>query len=160
MSKPLARSIASLVGLAALTYGAGFLSAAPSRGSKTWYRRLHKPAFTPPDSAFAPVWTALYGLSTLGAWRMLRAPASKERSRALGWWAVQLASNTAYTPLFFGQHRKKSGLAASALSALATQRFIRNAKRVDRGAAWLLVPQLVWVSFASVLMEEIVRRNR
>lgn len=150
----------ALLGFAALTFGSGALSALPVRGQKSWYRQLTKPRFTPPDKAFGPVWLALYGLQTAGAYRIWKAPSSPARTRALAWWTAQLAANTAFSPLFFGKRSKLAGLASSVASAVATMRFIRAAKAVDPIAGHLLRPQAGWVTFASGLMGEIVRRNR
>jgi tryptophan-rich sensory protein len=129
-------------------------------GRGLWYRLLRKPKFNPPPRAFGPVWTALYGLMSVSAYRIWRSPASPDRTRALVLWTSQLGLNGLWSPLFFGQHRPRAALADLVGLAAAITAYIRVASKLDRVAAGLMAPYLAWVGFAGVLNAEIVRRNR
>ena len=125
-----------------------------------WYRSLKKPPFNPPPAVFPPVWTALYGLMAVSAWRVWRKPKSPERTAALALWAGQLGLNAAWSWIFFA--RRRPGAALVDLLGLHgfISAYLAKARKVDRAAAWMLAPYLAWVSFAGLLNEEIVRRNR
>jgi benzodiazapine receptor len=158
------RSQGGLVGLgfAALSYAAGALGAATVRGARRpgwWFRVLRKSPVQPPDRLFGPVWTALYAAIAYSAWRVWRAPASPERTRALALGSAQLALNAAWTPLFFGAHRPRAALVdLIALDAAATA-YAAAAAKVDRTAAALVAPYLAWLGFATHLNASIVARN-
>lgn len=154
-------SAVALGAFSALTLGAGALGARSStEGLRGWYARLKKPSFQPPSRLFAPVWTALYGLMALSGWRVWNRPAGPARSRALALWGTQLGFNAAWSPLFFGKRRPGAALADIAALGVSLAAYTAAARRVDRGAAWMMVPYLAWVAFATVLNEEIVRLNR
>ncbi len=142
----------------AATAAAG--GAATSRSVGGWYRRLRKPPFQPPPQAFGPVWTGLYATMAWSAWRIWKAPPSAARTRALRLWWTQLALNAAWSPLFFGARRPKAALADLLLLTGAVVAYANAARRVDAGAAAMMLPYLAWLGFAGVLNEEIVRRNR
>ena len=105
-------------------------------------------------------WLGVYALGALSAWRVARAPASKERSLALGLWATQLAFNAAWTPVFFGAHRPGLALATLAGNHASLSAYALAARKVDATAAWMVTPYLGWISFAGVLNGTIVLRNR
>lgn len=145
--------------------GLGSLVYARGRGRRSkaaqdrWFRGLKKPPFNPPNWVFGPVWTTLYTLATVSAYRVWRQPSSPERTRALALWGVKTALNTAWTPLLFGLHRP--GWAFADLGALATTAgaYTARAYEVDRTAARLMYPYLAWLGFAGAVNEEIARRN-
>lgn len=146
------------LGLTAAVAALGARSTMKGRGR--WYRRLEKPPFNPPAQVFAPVWTTLYAMMSLSAYRIWRRPPSPERTRALATWGVQLGLNGLWSPLFFGKHALRTALVDLSALALAIAAYIRVAAKVDRPAAALMVPYLGWVGFAGLLNAEIVRRNR
>jgi tryptophan-rich sensory protein len=121
-----------------------------------YYERLHKPSWAPPKQAFGPVWTCLYALIGVAAWLVSRRDGS---DGALRLWAVQLALNAAWTPLFFGARARGLALIEIALMwvaiAMTTVSFF--SRRSLAGA--LMLPYLVWVSFATALTYEVWRRN-
>lgn len=154
------RSALALAGFGALTVGAAVIGGlATSRGKGLWYRLLRKPSWNPPDWVFGPVWTVLYGMIATSGWRVWRKPPSRERSAALGLWGAQLALNTGWTLLFFGEHQKAAALADLGLLIGSVGAYSGVAAKVDRPAALLMVPYLGWTSFAGALNAEIVRRN-
>jgi tryptophan-rich sensory protein len=124
-----------------------------------WYAGLNKPWFNPPSWVFAPAWTILYLLMALAAWRVWLAPASEARSGALIWFFVQLALNALWSPAFFGLEAPRLGLAVIATLVVALAMAVRRFLDVDRLAAWMLVPYLGWVAFATVLNAAIVVLN-
>ena len=152
-------SFAALGTFGVLTAGAALLGARSTRSTQSWYRRLRKPRFQPPSWVFAPVWTTLYGLMSLSAWRVWNRPGGSRRSWALALWGVQLGFNALWSPLFFRQHRPRAALADIAALSVSLAAYTGMARQVDRGAAWMMVPYLAWVGFASALNEEIVRLN-
>lgn len=154
------RSALALAGFAGLTAAAASLGGrATIKGKGLWYRALRKPSFTPPDWVFGPVWTALFAMMTVSAWRIYRSPPSAARSAALALWMTQLGMNAAWSVLFFGEHKKGAALIDIGLLATAVSGYMAAAGKVDRPAALLMVPYLGWCGFAGVLNEEIVRMN-
>ncbi|HEX4353459.1 MAG TPA: TspO/MBR family protein [Polyangiales bacterium] len=164
MQHQLARQAAGL----ALFGGAAFAAAAtgawasPARSTATrlWFWRLRKPPFQPPARVFGPVWSALYPAVALSGYRAWRAEPSIDRRRALRWWGVQMGLNGLWSPLFFGAKEPRASLVDSALLFASTGNYARHARKIDKPAAWLALPYLAWLGFATVLNAEIVRRNR
>lgn len=148
---------AALVGFVTLTLGVGFTASAYTMPSiPTWYAGLDKPGWTPPNWLFGPVWTALYLLMAVAAWRVWMVGGG---GGALAVWAVQLALNFAWSLLFFHLRRVDLALADIFALWLAIVCTIVLFWRIDRPAAWMLVPYLVWVSYATALNASIWSRN-
>ena len=124
-----------------------------------WYRRLDKPRWRPPDWLFAPVWTLLYAIIALSGWLVWREQGFADSAVPLTAYAVQLVLNAGWTPIFFGLRRP--GLAAIEIALLwvSIVATIFLFYPVSPSAAGLLVPYLVWVSFAAALNISIWRRN-
>jgi tryptophan-rich sensory protein len=125
-----------------------------------WYPALAKPWFTPPPWLFGPVWTALYvamGVALFLVWR--GGLTSPECRVAVAVFAVQLALNVAWSPVFFGLRAPGAGLLVILVLDVAVVATIVAFRRVSKAAAWLLVPYLAWVLFASALNFEIWRLN-
>lgn len=119
-----------------------------------WYQSLAKPSLAPPNWVFAPVWTTLFALIGIAAWRVWRSVPFVEPglARLAGIAFVgQYVLNVAWSAAFFGARSLLGGLAVLALLWLAIVVTIWTFRRVDRPAAWLLVPYLAWVSFAGYL---------
>lgn len=126
---------------------------------RTWYPTLQKPEWNPPASVFGPVWTTLYVLMGVAAWRVWRRHPETEVRPALRLFGVQLLLNAAWSGLFFGL--RAPGWAFLELLVLwaAILATTLQFRRLDRPAAWLLAPYLAWVSFAGVLNFTIWRLN-
>lgn len=118
-----------------------------------WYATLTKPVFTPPNWLFGPVWTLLYALMGFGAWRVLQrsSPGAEYHRRAMTFFWLQLVLNAVWTPVFFGAHALLPGLVIIFLLWCSILLMIRAFSAVDRAAAWLQLPYLLWVSFATAL---------
>jgi tryptophan-rich sensory protein len=155
-----AKDTAALFGFGGLTAGAAALSTKATRDALyPWYVDLRKPPFQPPRQAFAPVWTALYGLIATAGFRLWRAPRSPRRSVALTLWGGQLAANAGWSWLFFRKHKGKAALFDIAVLESLIVGTLVAALEVDAPAATMLAPYAAWVAFAAVLNEEVVRRN-
>lgn len=114
-----------------------------------WFRALAKPFFNPPSWLFAPVWTTLYTLMGIAAFRVWRKGSGRPVVRiALALFVIQLVLNAAWTPVFFGAQSLLGGfvvlLTLVFVLLLTTGRFFR----LDRASGWLLVPYLLWTLFA------------
>jgi tryptophan-rich sensory protein len=125
-----------------------------------WYAGLAKPTFNPPNWVFAPVWTTLYVLMAFAVWRILRLPqVSAARRLALSLFFIQLALNAAWSWMFFGANNPLLGLINIVPQFLAILATVVAFQRLDRMAAWFLLPLVAWVAFASVLNVGIWRLN-
>lgn len=153
-------SVAVLVGFVLVAQMAGLLGIPfTDRAIGGWYDGLDKPAFNPPSWVFGPVWTALYVLIGVAAWRIWRQHADADREVALSWWAIQLVLNAAWTPLFFGARAPWVALVEIVVLWVAIVITTMRFRRIDTVAAVLMVPYLAWVSFATVLNASIAWMN-
>ena len=138
----------------AVCEGVGLLAAWATQTSvTTWYHTLTKPSFTPPNWLFAPVWTILYavmGVAAVLVWRAEGVDRAAVRW-ALALFGLQLLLNGGWSVAFFWARSPTAGLlvigALWATLAWTTERFYR----IRRAAGLLLVPYLLWVSYAVVL---------
>ena len=117
----------------------------------TWYQSLTQPSFTPPSWVFGPVWTILYLMIAIVAYRIAYAAQTPWKMPALGLWALQIALNTLWTPVFFGAKNLGGAMIYIALLWVTICVLIWVTTRVDKFSALLLLPYLAWVSFASIL---------
>jgi len=147
----------ALAGFVALTLAVGVSgAAATAEAVREWYPTISKPSWNPPAWIFGPVWTTLYVLMALAAWRVWRRDGW---GVALALFLVQLAFNAAWSPLFFGLRRMDLALADIVLLLLALAATTVAFFRSDRMAGWLLVPYLGWVAFAALLNLTLVHLN-
>jgi tryptophan-rich sensory protein len=125
----------------------------------TWYADLAKPPFTPPDRLFGPVWTALYLLMAIAAWRVWRAADRDTRRGPLTLFALQLALTLGWTVVFFGLQKIGAAVATVVVLDVGVVVTTLAFRSIDRWAGLLMVPYLVWVVFATVLNIAIWRLN-
>ncbi len=125
----------------------------------TWYEELRKPGWTPPDWAFPVVWTLLYICIAVAA---ARAAPRDDSGWAMAFFAVQIAFNTLWTPVFFGLHNMRGGLVVIAVLWVAVLGTMWQFLQLDLIAGLLFVPYLLWVSvaFALNLAVWLMNRNR
>jgi translocator protein len=125
-----------------------------------WYRSLRKPRFNPPDRIFGPVWTLLYFLMAMAAWRFGEESDSRLRAAGLILFLVQLGLNLAWSWIFFKQH--SLGWALTELCFLWTTIGATTLvfSIAAPGAACLMAPYWAWVSFAALLNWAAWRLNR
>lgn len=124
-----------------------------------WYTTIKKPSWNPPDAVFGPVWTLLYIMMGVALFLVWLRPATLQRTIASIWFAVQLVLNFFWSFIFFDQHQIGWALVEIVLLWLAILCTIFAFARVSKPAAWLLVPYISWVSFATILNYSIFKLN-
>lgn len=132
---------------------------APAGRDNGWYMALDRPAQNPPDWAFPVAWTTIYILLGLAIAIVLAARPARGRALATALFMLGFALSLAWMPVFFGAHLVSAAvwlIAAMVVVGIATTFAFA---RVRRTAAWLMVPYLVWISFAGILTWSIDRMN-
>jgi tryptophan-rich sensory protein len=137
--------------LAACFAVAGAAGAVTADSVATWYQTLNKPAFTPPDGVFAPVWTVLYAAMAVAGWRVWRKAGFAGGRNALTLFAIQLLLNGAWSFLFFGAHEIGIALVDIVVLWLVIAATTVAFWRIDRIAGLLFLPYLLWVGYAAAL---------
>jgi tryptophan-rich sensory protein len=125
-----------------------------------WYYGLHMPRWKPPDALFGPAWTLIFAFAaTAGVlgWRSL--PTRVSRATMCGFFGANALFNVLWSVLFFRLHRPDLALLEVSLLWLSILLLMLLLRRASRTAAWLLLPYLVWVSYAAVLNLAVVRMN-
>lgn len=118
----------------------------------TWYATLAKPPINPPSWVFGPVWTILYALMGISAYLIWERGYKRKEVRAgLYIFAVQLGLNTLWSILFFGFRNPGLAFVEIIILWLAIIATMATFSKSSRVAAWLLVPYLAWVTFATYL---------
>ncbi|SFL26719.1 TspO and MBR related proteins [Halogranum rubrum] len=154
------RDWAALVGFVVLVNVVGAVPAVLGGPNSAWFAALEKPWFYPPPATFGVVWTLLFTLMGVAVWLVWRRGTDRRPVRlALGLFVLQFVFNVAWTPVFFAL--ESPGVAFWIIVALvvAVAGTIAAFARVDRRAATLLVPYLLWGCFAAVLNYTIVQLN-
>jgi len=156
------RSALGLLASVTVPLAVGGLGSIPTFSSiPTWYRGLRKPGWTPPERLFGPVWTVLYVLMGISAWLVWRRGLDRRDVRtALGLFAGQLTLNALWSQIFFGMRAPGLALAEilllwDVLVATVVQFF-----RIRPAAGLLLLPYLVWTTFATSLNAGVWWLNR
>lgn len=126
----------------------------------TWYQTLQKPSFNPPSWIFAPVWTSLYAMMGIAGYLVYQKKDRFGAPAALFIFSVQLALNLLWSVLFFCKKTPAGALIEIAFLWAAILLTTLLFWKISRKAAILLIPYLLWVSFASVLNFEIWRLNK
>jgi len=155
------RDVFKFVVAVGVSIGAGIIgSLFTTSAIPEWYAALVKPEFTPPDSLFGPVWTLLFALMGIAAFLVWKRGFTHAPVRvALSIFGVQLILNTLWSIIFFGFQNPALAFFDIVLlwgTILATIVFFH---RVSRFAAYLLIPYLLWVSFAVYLNYSILILN-
>lgn len=135
----------------------GYLS--NSGYGNAWFDALDLPAITPPGWVFGVVWTSIYVMLGLSLAQILTAFDARGRGFALILFYVQLGANFAWTPIFFGAQLVTLALYLIVFILMVTIATTFAFARISKAAAWLLVPYMVWLSFASILNYQIDQRN-
>ncbi|RZT10765.1 TspO and MBR related proteins [Duganella sp. CF402] len=149
------RPLFSLAGWIAVTALFAVVASLGSLQAPTFYAQLNQPDWAPPAWLFGPVWTLLYLMMAVAAWRVARAG----RSPALIVYLVQLVLNALWSWLFFSWHMGAAAFACIVVLWLLIAATIVLFRRIDGVAAALLLPYIAWVSFASALCFSIWQRN-
>ena len=117
----------------------------------TWFDSLNKPFLNPPDWLFTPVWTALYILMGLSLVFFLSSGMNKSKILPLIFFVTQLVLNLAWSPVFFGAQNILGALVIIVFMWLFTVLTINSFLKHSKLAAALLIPYLIWISFAFYL---------
>ncbi len=135
----------------------GFFTAT---GVDSWYQTINKPSWNPPGWIFGPVWTTLYvmmGIALFLVWKSNTNEALKKTAITL--FAVQMVLNFFWSFIFFKQEQPGWALVEIIVLWVAILLTIFAFAKVNKTAAWLLVPYISWVSFATILNYTIWKLN-
>jgi len=124
----------------------------------TWYQAIERPSWNPPGWLFGPVWLTLYAMMAVAVWDVWRSPRSS--SRALTLFGIQLGLNLAWSAVFFGLRSPGLALIEITLLIFFIAATTREFWRIRKRAALLMIPYLLWTSFASALNATIWWLNR
>lgn len=155
MSDLLALVVAILCCFAAAAIG-GY---ATTRSLRTWYLALPKPSWNPPNAVFGPVWTVLYLVMGISVWLVWRARDEHDVALAIACFAAQLVLNVLWSVAFFGFRSPRGGLVVIVVLWLAIAATIAAFSQISVLGAAILVPYLLWVTFATALNAAILRRT-
>jgi benzodiazapine receptor len=125
-----------------------------------WYQQLAKPPLTPPEAVFAPVWLILYALMGIAAWLVWRARGFRGAAAPLTFFIAQLVVNATWSWLFFGLHLPLAAFLDLVILWLLILGAMVLFWRIQRLAGTLLLPYLLWVSYAGYLNLSIWWLNR
>lgn len=126
-----------------------------------WYMHLHKPSFTPPSWLFAPVWTSIYIMIAIAAYLVWQRRDGSPLYRKTAWvYSIQLLLNFSWSIIFFGTHQIAGGLGVIIALWIMIVINIYFFRKFSVLAGWLLVPYLLWVSFATALNLAIYLLNK
>lgn len=148
-------SIVALIIFLVVVFAVGASGSIVSGGP--WYEALSKPSWTPPGWLFGPVWTLIYISIAIAGWLVWKQVGFSPS--VFAFFVVQLVLNAAWSWTFFGAHRIGLALVDIVLLWIAIVGTIVTFLPVVPLAGWMLVPYLLWVSFATALNFSIWRLN-
>lgn len=120
--------------------------------SSGWYATLNRPEIAPPNWVFGPVWTTLFALMGIALFLIWKKETDRQSKRkALTWFTLQFALNILWSALFFGLQSPGAAFVEIIFLWLSILVTIVLFSRLSKVAAWLLVPYILWVSFAAYL---------
>jgi len=147
----------SAVGICFVAAGVG--SIATFSQIPTWYTTIVKPTWNPPNWLFGPVWTLLYLLMAISLF-LLWTNKNKFKTSAVNIFYIQLVLNVAWSWIFFGWHRLDIALIEIVVLWVAIIKTIIYSYKVNKTAGLVLIPYVIWVSFAGFLNYTIWMLNK
>jgi len=153
------KQITGLMAWLIISFIAAAIGAAASLDAAPFYAHLMRPDWAPPPSVFGPVWTGLYALMGIAAWLVWRDGGFRGARVALSLFLIQLALNALWSWLFFKWQRGALAFADILLLWVLILATLIGFWRARRIAGVLLLPYLLWVSFASALNYAVWRLN-
>ena len=153
------RQAIGFIGWLLLTFATAAIGAIASADASAFYGQLTRPSWAPPGWLFGPVWSVLYTLMAVSAWWVWRARGFTGARRALVLFIVQLAANALWSWLFFVWHQGGLAFAEILLLWCMVAATLIAFWRISSFAAALLMPYLVWVTFASALTFSVWKLN-
>jgi tryptophan-rich sensory protein len=151
--------IIGFVAWLAVSFIAAAIGSAASIQAGPFYTQLVRPEWAPPPGLFGPVWTVLYALMGIAAWLVWRVGGFRAARTALTLFLVQLVVNALWSWLFFGWHLGALAFADIVLLWVLIVATLFAFWRIRPLAGALLIPYLLWVSFASVLNYSVWQLN-
>lgn len=148
-----------LIAWLVLSFAASFVGAIASIQAKSFYGLLSQPAWAPPPWLFGPVWTLLFAMMAVAAWLVWRHGGIQANRSALGLFLIQLAFNALWSWLFFAWQLGAWAFADIILLWVLITATLVSFWRVSKLAGALLIPYLLWVSFAGALNFELWQLN-
>ena len=124
-----------------------------------WYNTLNKPPLTPPAGIFFPVWGIIYILMFLSFFIFMSAKTDKDKKSGAGFFLIQLLLNFSWSPVFFYLHNIKLSFIIITLIIIFLILTINSFYKVSKISAYLLIPYLVWICFATYLNFGIMMLN-
>lgn len=159
-TKPDTRTqVLGLIGWLVVAFAASAIGAVASVRAASFYRELVQPGWAPPSSVFGPVWTTLYAMMGIAAWLVWREGGLRPNRRALTLFIVQLGFNALWSWLFFAWQQGAMAFADILLLWILVAATIVQFWRVSRLAGALLIPYLLWISFAAALNYSVWQLN-
>lgn len=154
------RTLAALLIFTGISLATGYVGSIVTGSSlDTWYLEIRKPVWTPPSWVFPVVWTSLFVLMGVSAWRVWAVSGLAAGRVALTLFAVQLLLNFMWSVLFFGMRSPGLAMLEILVLILAIGATTVAFSRHDLVAAGMMAPYLLWTSFAAVLNFSIWRMN-
>jgi tryptophan-rich sensory protein len=151
------KNLKLLIGCLMLAFTPALSGAAVRPGE--WYNSLRKSSLNPPGWVFAPVWTVLYTTMGIAHYRYCIEETATDKTASNLLYALQLLLNGTWSLVFFGRRAPRLAFLNIMLLAVTIVVTMVKFRRVSQSAAWLLLPYLIWVGFASYLNFEICRLN-
>jgi len=153
------KQVFGLLGWLAVSFAASAVGAVAALNAGEFYTELARPDWAPPAAVFGPVWTVLYALMGISAWQVWRVGGFDANRLALGLFLVQLSLNALWTWLFFAWRLGAWAFADIILLLVLIAATLITFWRVRLLAGVLLVPYLLWVTFAAALSYSIWQLN-
>ena len=146
------KKLLTLIACIAIPLGLGACAGiVTSTNIAAWFETLRHPSFRPPNWLFAPVWTSLYILMGISFYLILQTKTTQSKKVAIQFALMQMALNTLWSFLFFYFHQLGTSLVEIILLWLCILLMIRAYYPIHKIAAYLQIPYLAWVSFATIL---------
>jgi len=146
------QKIVPLIGFILVTFVAAFIgSLFTTPNIASWYSTLTKPSFAPPNWLFGPAWTILYILMAVAAFLIWQNKNNPQAKKALIFYFIQLTLNSLWSIIFFGWHNPQLAFFEIVILWLFILLTLIKFYKIKKTAGLLLVPYLLWVSFASFL---------
>lgn len=153
------RGYAGLAGWILFSFAAAAIGGLASAGAGSFYEELSRPAWAPPAWLFGPVWTLLYLMIGIAAWLVWRERGFAGARTALALFVLQLGANALWTWLFFAWRQGSLAFAEIVLLWILIAATVLSFWRIRGLAGALLLPYLIWVSFAAALTWSVWQRN-
>ena len=133
----------------------GISGSATANSINTWYITLNKPFFNPPNYLFGPVWTLLYALMGISLFLILQTPKSDLRKKSVLIFCIQIFLNFWWSIIFFKYQLLGLALIEIGMIWMSILLMILTFRKLNKTAAYLQIPYLLWVSFATLLTASI-----